>query len=187
MSQFQELPNFIYLNSSIYDILKITSHTQLFSYVQFHKLKTINKNVNVCLKYMKADELYLSQSRYIWNHQGGYIWQFRVWERGDANYCLLLATGPRNLPAEFICTADMCWFGPRLVVIPHPVPLSGANPDSYLSTSWFYWVWLDRSVPISGSVFRAFLCMVAFRYSTANRNIFLLVRHYHLLMYWLPE
>jgi hypothetical protein len=51
---------------------------------------------------------------------------------------------------------------------PGPVPI---NPR-VLS------VWLDLSVQISSSVFRVFLCMVAFKYPTVNRKILTFAHHW---------
>jgi len=84
---------------------------------------------------------------------------------------LVLATGPGNLPAVRVRTGKTVWFGSRTVQKPDPQRLGRPNPDPYPSTRRFSQVWLDPSVPISSSVFRVFLFMVAFRYPTANRKI----------------
>jgi len=67
---------------------------------------------------------------------------------------LVLATGPGNLPAVRIWTAKTGRYGSRPGQKPHPPTLSGPNPDLYPSTRRFRRVWLDPSVPISGSAFR---------------------------------
>jgi hypothetical protein len=90
---------------------------------------------------------------------------------------LVLATGPGNPPAVRVRTGKTVRFGSRTVQKPDPQRLGGPNPDPYLSTRGFCRVWLDPSVPISGSVFRVFLFMVAFRYPTVNRKILTFAHH----------
>jgi len=67
---------------------------------------------------------------------------------------LVLATGPGNPSAVRVWTAKTGRFGPRTGQRPNPQTLGGPNPDPYLSTRGFRRVWLDPSVPISGSAFR---------------------------------
>jgi hypothetical protein len=82
-----------------------------------------------------------------------------------------LATGQGNPRAVRVRTRDTVQFSSRTVQKPNPQRLGRPNPDLYPSTHWFCLVRLDPSVPISGSVFRAFLFMVPFRYPTVNRKI----------------
>jgi hypothetical protein len=93
------------------------------------------------------------------------------------NLEVVLATGPGNPPAVRVRTGKTVRFGSRTVQKPDPQRLGGPNPDPYLSTRGFCRVWLDPSVPISGSVFRVFLFMVAFRYPTVNRKISTFAHH----------
>ena len=67
---------------------------------------------------------------------------------------LVLATGPGNPPAVRVWTAKTGRFGSRPVQETDPLTLGGPNPDPYPSTRGFRRVWLDPSVPISGSAFR---------------------------------
>jgi hypothetical protein len=67
---------------------------------------------------------------------------------------VVLATGPGNAPAVRVWTAKTGQFGSRFVQQPDPLTLGGPNPDPYPSTRGFRQVWLDLSVPISGSAFR---------------------------------
>jgi len=89
----------------------------------------------------------------------------------------VLAMGPGNPSAFRVRTTKMVRFGSRTVQKPDLLRLGRPNPDPYPSTLRLCGVWLDPSVPISGSVFRVFLFIVAFRYPTANRKILTLVRH----------
>jgi hypothetical protein len=76
---------------------------------------------------------------------------------------IVLATGPGNSPGVQVRTGKRVRFGSRAVQKPDLQRLGGANPDPYTSTLGFCGVWLDPAVPISGSVLRVFLFMVAFR------------------------
>jgi len=96
------------------------------------------------------------------------------------------ATGPGNPPAVRVWTGKTVRFGSRTVQKPNPQHLGRPNPDPYPSTRGFCRVWLDPSVPISGSSFRVFLFMVAFRYPTVLCNILTLVHHCLCSIYWLP-
>jgi len=84
---------------------------------------------------------------------------------------VVLATGPGNPTAVRVQTGRTVPFGSRTVQKPDAQGPGGPNPDPFPSTFGFCRVWLDASVPISGSVFRVVLFMVAFRYPTANRKI----------------
>ena len=99
---------------------------------------------------------------------------------------LVWATGLGNPPAVRVQTAKTVWFDSKPVQKPNPLHLGRPNPDPYPSTCGFCRVWLDPSVPISGSSIRVFLFMVAFRYHIANRKILTLVYHCPFLMYWPP-
>jgi len=90
---------------------------------------------------------------------------------------VVLATGPGNPPAVQVWTGKTVRFGSRTVQKLDPQHLGGPNPDQYPSTRGFCRVWLDPSVPISGSVFQVFLFMVAFRYPTVNRKILSFAHH----------
>ena len=98
-----------------------------------------------------------------------YILLLRMW--------LVLATGPGNPPAVRVRTGKTVQFGSRTIQKPDPQRLGGLNPDPYPSTRGICRVWLAPSVPISGSVFRVFLFMVAFRYPTVNRKILTFAHH----------
>jgi len=67
---------------------------------------------------------------------------------------VVLATGPGNPPAVRVWTAKTGRFGSRTVQKPDPLTLGGPDPDPYPSTRGFRRVWLDPSVPVSGSAFR---------------------------------
>ena len=99
---------------------------------------------------------------------------------------VVLATGPGNLPAVRVWTGKMVRFGSRPIQKPNPQLLDGAHPDPYPSTWGFCRVWLDPSVPVSGSGFRVFLFMVAIRYPTVLCKILTLLHHCLYLFYWLP-
>ena len=66
---------------------------------------------------------------------------------------------------------------------PDPLVLCGPNPALNPSTRGLCPVWLNPLSPISGSAFRVFLSMVAFRYPTADCKILSMVLHCHFLMY----
>jgi len=61
--------------------------------------------------------------------------------------------------------------GSRPVQKPDPWSLGGAIPDLHPSNCGFCRVWLNLSLPMSGSAFRVFLFMVAFRYATVHCKI----------------
>jgi hypothetical protein len=67
---------------------------------------------------------------------------------------LVLVTGPGNPPAVQVWTAKTGRFGSRLGQKPNPLTLGGPYSDPYPATRGFCRIWLDLSVPISGSVFR---------------------------------
>jgi hypothetical protein len=98
----------------------------------------------------------------------------------------MLATGPGNPPAVRVRTAKTVRFGSKPVQQPDPLHLDGPNPDPYPSTRGFRRVWLDPSVPISGSGIRVILSMVAFRYPIASRKILTMVDRCPFRMYWPP-
>jgi len=66
----------------------------------------------------------------------------------------MLATGLGNRPAVRVWTARTGRFGSRPIQKPDPLTLGRPNLDPYPSTRGFRRVWLDPSVPISGSAFR---------------------------------
>jgi len=74
--------------------------------------------------------------------------------KGPCEWWLVLATGPGNPPAVRVWTAKTGRFGSRTVQKPDLQTLGGPNPDPYPSTRGLRRVWLDPSVPISGSAFR---------------------------------
>jgi len=90
---------------------------------------------------------------------------------------VVLATGPGNPPAVRVRTGKTVRFGSRTIQKPDPQRLGEPNPDPYPSTPGFCRGLLDPSVPISGSVFRVFLFMVAFRYPTVSRKILTFAHH----------
>jgi hypothetical protein len=67
---------------------------------------------------------------------------------------VMLATGPCNPPAVQVWTAKTGRFGYRTDQKPDRQTISGPNPDPYLATQGFRWVWIDPSVPISSSAFQ---------------------------------
>jgi len=67
---------------------------------------------------------------------------------------LVLATGQGNPPVVRVSTAKTGRFGSRTDQKPDPQTPGGPNPDPCPSTRGFRRVWLDPSVPISGSAFR---------------------------------
>ena len=67
---------------------------------------------------------------------------------------VVLATGPGNPQPVRVWTVKTGRFGSRPGQKPDPQLLGGPNPDLYPSTRGFRRVWLDPSVPISGSAFR---------------------------------
>jgi len=81
---------------------------------------------------------------------------------------------------------EQFWFGSSTVQTSYPLRLGGPDPGSYLSTHRFCRVRLELSVPISGSVLRAFQFIVAFRYPTGNHEILTSVRHCPFRMNRLP-
>ena len=99
---------------------------------------------------------------------------------------LVLATGPGNPPVVRVWTGKTVRFGARTIQKPDPQLRGGPNPDLYPSTRGFCRVWLDPSVRISGSSFRVFLFMVAFRYLTVLCKILPLVHHCLCSIDWLP-
>jgi len=99
---------------------------------------------------------------------------------------VVLATGQGNMPVAWVWTGRTVRFGSSTIQKPDPQLLGSPIPAPYLSTCRFRRVWLDMLGPISGSAFRVFLFMVAFRYPTVNCKILTLVLHCHFLMYWQP-
>jgi len=93
------------------------------------------------------------------------------WRHYQVGPEVVLATGLGKPPAVRVSTRYMVWFDSTAIHKPGPQRYGGPNPDPYPSTRWFRRVWLDPSVPISGSVFRVFLFVVAFRYPTVDRKI----------------
>jgi len=97
---------------------------------------------------------------------------------------IVIATGLGNPPAVRICTGSSVLFGSITVQKPDQLPLGG--PSLYLcqSTYWFWRVWLDLSVPISGSSIWVVLFMVAFRYPILQWKSLTLVRHCLCFLCW---
>jgi hypothetical protein len=98
----------------------------------------------------------------------------------------VLATGPGNPPAVRVCTGKTVRFGSRPVQKPDPELLGGPNLYPYPSTRGFCRVWLDPSVPVSGSPFRVFLFIVAVIYVTVMCKILTLVHHSLYWFHWQP-
>jgi hypothetical protein len=67
---------------------------------------------------------------------------------------VVLATGLDNLLAVRVWTAKTSRLGSRPVENPDPLTVGRPNPDPCPSTRGICRVWLDLSVPISGSAFR---------------------------------
>jgi hypothetical protein len=105
---------------------------------------------------------------------------------GNSSRQVVLARGPGNPPAVRVWTGPTVRFGSRTVQKPDPELLDGPNPYPYASTRGFCRVWLDPSVPVSGSPFRVFVFMVAVRYVTVMCKILTLVHHSLYLFHWWP-
>jgi len=90
--------------------------------------------------------------------------------------CLVGATGTGDLPAVWVWTATMGWFGSSPVQCPNQLPHGRPNPGPYPPTLGFCRVWLDPSVPTAGSVFQVPQLITALRYDAVNRKISTLVR-----------
>jgi len=99
----------------------------------------------------------------------------------------VLAMGSGNLPAIQVWSRKTVRFGSRTFQKPDWLLHGGPNHASYPSTRGFRRDWLDPSGPISGSAFRVFLFMVAFRYPTVICKILTMVMHCHFLMNWQPS
>jgi len=99
---------------------------------------------------------------------------------------VVLATGASNPQAVRVWTGKTVPFGSRPVQKPDPELLGGPNPYSYPWTRGFCRVWLDPSVPLSGSPFRVFLFMVAVISVTVMCKILTLVHHSLYWFYWQP-
>jgi len=99
---------------------------------------------------------------------------------------IVFTTSRSNLLAVRDSNGKLVQFGSRRVHQPNPQLHGGPIKYSYLSTRWFSWVWLQLSVPISGSCLQVFLFMVALRYPNVMCIISTLVHHCLFLFYWLP-
>jgi len=93
--------------------------------------------------------------------------------------------GPGYPPAVWVWTRNMIRFGSRTVQKPDTLPLARRNLYPQCVTRGFCQVWLDMTSPISGSRFRLFLFMVAFRYPTVQCKILTSVYCCQYLFYWL--
>jgi len=99
---------------------------------------------------------------------------------------VVLATGLGNRPAVRVWTGKTVRFGSRPVQNHDWELLGGPNPYPYPLTRGFRRVWLDPSVPVSGSPFRVFLFMVAVIYVTVMCRILTLVHHSLYWFHWQP-
>jgi len=99
---------------------------------------------------------------------------------------LVLAMGPSDLPVARAWTTNTGLCRPRPVQKPDLLCFGRPNPDQHPCTPGFWRVWLDLSVPISGSAFWVSLFIVAFRYATVNRELWTLVHHCLMSIYWPP-
>jgi len=86
---------------------------------------------------------------------------------------LVQATGAGNPPAVRVWTAETGRFGSRPIQKPEQLTLGGPNPDPYPSTRGICRVWLDPSVPISGSAFQ-----VSHLWSHSDMQL-LIVKYWH--------
>jgi len=82
-------------------------------------------------------------------HRAWNLWHFS----SGLHIPIVLATRPGNPPAAWVWTAKTGRFGSRPVQKPEPLTLCGLYTDPYSSTLGFHRIWLDLSVPISGSAF----------------------------------
>jgi len=98
----------------------------------------------------------------------------------------VLATGLGNPQAVSVWTTNRLRFGSRPVPKPDPLRLGEPKPYQNLSARRSYQVCLDPLVPISGSHFRGFSFVVAFRYPTVKCTILTFLHHCICLLNWLP-
>jgi hypothetical protein len=89
----------------------------------------------------------------------------------------MFGTGPGIPPAVRVSIGNTVLFSSRLVKKPNPEVLAGPNPETDPSTPGFCRVWLDLSVPVSGSHFRVFLFMVVVKYIAVICKIVTFVHH----------
>ena len=85
-----------------------------------------------------------------------------------------LARARGTTPAVRVQTAKTVRFSSKPVQKHNPLHLGGPTLDPY------------PSVPISGSSFRVFLCMVTFRYLIATHKILTIIYRPPVLIYWPP-
>jgi hypothetical protein len=99
---------------------------------------------------------------------------------------LVLPMGRCLLPVVRVRTANTVRFSFKSIQKCHPLHLGGPNLEPYLLTCPLCQVWPVPSVPISGSCFQIFLCMVTFKYPIDNRKILTFVYCCPFLMDWPP-
>jgi hypothetical protein len=99
---------------------------------------------------------------------------------------VVIGMGTGNPPAVRVWTGTTVQFGSKPIQKPDPELLRGPNPYPYQSTRGFCRVWLNPSVPVSGSPFRVFLFMVAVRYDTVLCKISTLIHLSLYLFHWRP-
>ena len=98
----------------------------------------------------------------------------------------VVATGLGYMPAVRVCTTKMGRIDSRPVQERDLQLLGEPNRDPYLLTRVVCQVWLDPSVPITGSGYRVILLLVALRYPNVNHTRLTLVCHCLFSMLWPP-
>jgi len=112
------------------------------------------------LNYYNSDPMEISTSFWIpditdcWRQKEATHWKYP--DHSNVAPDLVLATGPCIQPAVRVRTTKTVQFASRPVQNPDPPGLGWSNTDPYASTGGFCQVWLDSSVPISGSVIQVF-------------------------------
>jgi len=131
------------------------------------------KDITTCL-YEQTVFYSLGVSRSVWEEVDCKLRRQLSEENQTIGGYLVLATGPGDPPAVQVWTAKTGRFGSRTVQKPNPLNLGGPILHPYPSTRGFRRVWLDPSVPISGSAFR-----VSYLWSHSDM-LLLIVKYWHL-------
>jgi len=90
---------------------------------------------------------------------------------------LVIATGPGNLPAVWVLTANKVGCDSSHDLRHQRLVLGGPNRYPYMPTGRICQVWLYPSVPISGYGFMVFLFVVKFGNPTVNCKLLNLACH----------
>jgi len=128
------------------------------------------------ISWVTGNSVYLTRGLYIWALMVS--WQIEVhfeW--------IVLVTGLGNWPVVKASSTKIAMFGSWHACVLTLLPVGVITPDMYLSTCSCWCVWLDPSVPISGSALQVLQFIVACRYATAKHKILTLVGHCLVWMY----